>query len=384
MIVSFLLKNSVSGDAREDASSGGNTALHYASKNGSEAIVCFLIQKGATFENNREGKTPLDVAGNEIVKLILRIEFKGEVVSADICSAVIKSRRVEILVSILKSKFDINSKDSKGKPMLCCAVSTCDRSIVRLILSRSPNLSVTKKNGLTALHIASAKDSADIVKDLISVGSPMHSDAFGHTAIFYAHSDTMKNILHNYETFLSELSSSKDKDSVKKLVKKYKSYVSLYGVQMVFAAMRYQSFNSFKYLITHGVSSNCYDEHLNSPLHLSASLNDVQSTILLLEHGANVNARNDDGATPLHIASALDNDVIMDLLLVNGSDINATAKGRMTPIMGSCRLGCINATLKLKTSGANIQLVNDLGQTALEIASARGFTEIARILQQSN
>lgn len=381
-IVSFLLKSGIRGDAVEDDDEKtlGNSALHYSAKNGNESMTCLLIQRGAKFITNKEGKTPLDYANNEIVKLILKIEFLSEIVSPDVCAAVIKSKRIEVLISILNSKFDINSTTKNGKPIICCAASCGDKSIVRLLLSHGPILTKTTKNGLTALHIASSKDNIEIAKEFIKCGVPNTKDSFGKLAIEYSKSEEMRTLLSEYGTFLEELESVKGKEQVKNLVKKYKTNVSLYGTQMAFASIMFHSLHSLKYLLEHGVSANCRDCYSNTLLHIAAASNDIQSGILLLEQGANIDSRNSENATPLNIAAAKNNDVFVELLIANKCDINSVSRGNMSSIMHCSRLGNKKCLKILKQSGANLDTENLNGETALSLSKSRKLTSITKIL----
>ena len=367
-IIMFLIKNGVDVNSFDNKSK--LTPLHLCAQNNNESLVSFLIQNGALLTEAINGKTALDMATDEMVKLMLKIKFEGFEVGCDVACAALKNNKIPLLLVILESQnFDINSYNEKGKTLLTTAVSMCNRPIVKAILSYDPDLSKVTRNGLSPLHISVIKNDIEITKELIKHCAPILVDNFGKDPTDYATTQEMKELLQDYEYLTEETQKYTDKDHIKSIVKEYKSCSPIFGPMLAFSSIRCQSEHSLKFLLSHGVQANCMDQNGNSLLHYAASIDNLQAAILLLQNRADVNIRNREKATPLHIACVKGNYLIVDLLLSNGADINAVAKGGMTPLMYSARQGIRKIVNLLIENGADETLKNSKGQTYKDLSS---------------
>ena len=113
---------------------------------------------------------------------------------------------------------------------------------------------------------------------------------------------------------------------------------------------------------THNVEKVCN----NSPLHIAVQKSDVQAVITLLETQAKIEARNSKGQTPLH--GATNHKIVKDLVAA-GADINAFDKNGNTPLHVMIMAGAVPAVQLLLQAGANVTLKNSYkGDTPLHIA----------------
>ncbi|MEV4313118.1 ankyrin repeat domain-containing protein [Actinocrispum sp. NPDC049592] len=116
----------------------------------------------------------------------------------------------------------------------------------------------------------------------------------------------------------------------------------------------------------------------DTALHAAAFAYDVEIARELVARGADIRARNRRGAEPLHAAvmggpGALTwnpprQQAIIEYLISVGADPNATALGGVTPLHRAVRNRCSAAVRTLLAAGANPQLANDHGSTALDLA----------------
>jgi tetratricopeptide (TPR) repeat protein len=106
------------------------------------------------------------------------------------------------------------------------------------------------------------------------------------------------------------------------------------------------------------------------PLHGAVgNIHAPEVTLLLLDAGADVNAQNDNGIAPLHLAGSSE---LVDILVGRGADLNRQANDGSTPV-------CVHASerdhgrtmVRLLELGADPNVPNNRGQTALDIAIAR-------------
>ncbi|MDE3270206.1 MAG: ankyrin repeat domain-containing protein, partial [Pseudomonadota bacterium] len=87
-------------------------------------------------------------------------------------------------------------------------------------------------------------------------------------------------------------------------------------------ALKYNSHNVAKFLLTRGVNVEIQNKHGHTPLHIARGLEIVS---LLLDKGLDVNAVTNSGMTPLHIAMSYNDLAVIELLLASGA--NPDSKG---------------------------------------------------------
>ncbi|WP_371219232.1 ankyrin repeat domain-containing protein [Orientia tsutsugamushi] len=142
----------------------------------------------------------------------------------------------------------------------------------------------------------------------------------------------------------------------------------------------------------------------------SSSRENINIATLLLKKGADVNIKNQYGSTPLHAAVYHKHINIATLLLKKGADVNIKNQYGYTPLhLASQRIPsyydvdvCVpddgsapfvideeyyTSTNKLKLlldNGANVNLMDNDGYTALHYASARGRIDVVEFLLNNN
>ncbi|CAG0907169.1 unnamed protein product, partial [Cyprideis torosa] len=159
-------------------------------------------------------------------------------------------------------------------------------------------------------------------------------------------------------------------------------------------------------LLHHGADPKAVTSPFNlSPLHLAAT---GQTVTVLIENGAEVNVRDEWGQTPLLLASRRGHHSLVQVLLSHGADVLATDLEGATPLthakteevilvmigltedlnrrdqqtgntlLHSCCLHGREETAKrLIEKGSRLDLKNIKGETALDIARAKGYVHIA-------
>ncbi|KAL8922751.1 MAG: hypothetical protein Q9172_003466 [Xanthocarpia lactea] len=166
-------------------------------------------------------------------------------------------------------------------------------------------------------------------------------------------------------------------------------------------------------LVEHGgCDTSIQDQQRRTPLHEAARSGRVQLVKSLLQREAEVNLPDIDGWTPLHHAALNGYDEIVELLLASGADVTACDKFGAQPLFRACDLGLgfertvtllldANADINacdaygrsaihsqsadenvrlLLEAGAKVNLQDNDQATALHIAVAQGFDEIALLL----
>jgi ankyrin repeat protein len=116
-----------------------------------------------------------------------------------------------------------------------------------------------------------------------------------------------------------------------------------------------------------------------TPLMLAALKARLDWAKMLVQRGAQINR---DGWTPLHYAcSGLDRGVAA-WLIGQGAQINARSPNGSTPLMMAARYGPYDLAEELLKLGADLQLRNELGLTAVDFAAAGGREKLQKTLAQ--
>ncbi len=139
-----------------------------------------------------------------------------------------------------------------------------------------------------------------------------------------------------------------------------------------------------EYLISKGANVNLGEEKGVAPILLSvvARRNALAITIMLIQNGAKVNARDDSGKTPLmRVGWCGANPGVCEYLLEHGADIDAKDPGRgQTALMWALDWGYDEIAKILISKGANFNIEDNQGRTALKLAKQRNKTAIIELL----
>lgn len=191
-VVRLLLEKGVDIDARDE---GGRTALPIAAENGHEEVVRLLIDNGADINARDKGnRTTLPIAAEkgheEIVRLLV-----SEVTNIDVRDTHGRtglwwaaSRGSETLTRLfLERNANINVRDSSGASALLIAIAKGHEAVVRLLVEKGADIEVGDMYGTTPLVIAATKGRETMVQLLVDKGVNIDAeDRYGQAALWYA------------------------------------------------------------------------------------------------------------------------------------------------------------------------------------------------------
>jgi ankyrin repeat protein len=161
--------------------------------------------------------------------------------------------------------------------------------------------------------------------------------------------------------------------------------VNRYGVTPLALAAANGNASVLELLIKAGADPNAPSAQAEPVLMTAARSGSVDAVRCLIEHGADVNAREPwQGETALMWAAGLDHPAVVKLLIQHGAQIDARStapdfprkqsglsvlpRGRWTPLMYAARQGALEGTRALAAAGANLDLKDPDGTTALVLA----------------
>jgi len=119
------------------------------------------------------------------------------------------------------------------------------------------------------------------------------------------------------------------------------------------------------------------------PLGIASHFGKEDIVRILLRNHANPNSSSQNGYNvfPLHSALSNQQDNIAKMLIEAGAEVNVLQSSKISPLHLAAQHGNIDLIIILLENGANIEIRNDFGQTASDLASDKGYLEIAQILK---
>ncbi|CAG0900193.1 unnamed protein product [Cyprideis torosa] len=223
---------------------------------------------------------------------------------------------------LLEYKAKVNVKNSNGCTPLLLATLNGRHSVVEVLLAHGADPNVPDDGGRSPLFIATEKGHLLVADVLFALGAdPNVTDWFGHSPLFVA---TEKG---HHEVVEVLLANGADPNV-----------------------------------------ANCFEK---SPLHEAAS---AETAELLIRKGAVVNAKDRCGKTPLSVATENNRHSVVEVLVANGADLNVADEDERSPLHRA--KGREDVAKQLLSMGASRDIRNQKGQTACEIAIARGYGHI--------
>ena len=146
-------------------------------------------------------------------------------------------------------------------------------------------------------------------------------------------------------------------------------------------SLDYCSCDVLNCLIENGADVNVRKEYSKrTPLMIAAHCKNLNAVEFLLKHGAIVDVQDKRNKSSLHYGvegALLSSDTSFDVvscLLNHGADINAPMNGKYTALMMACRSQHVRLVKFLLQQGANVQVKDKDGKTALHFACELTFT----------
>jgi ankyrin repeat protein/beta-lactamase regulating signal transducer with metallopeptidase domain len=330
-VVEVLLARGANVDAEANS---GATPLHYAAYNGQKGVVEILLAKGANINAKTDaGDTPASAAlqADHPDIFALLTGKGGDMPLANSLHSVARIGNLAEAKNLIDKGANVNAKDWIGWTALHYTAKKGNRDVIQLLISRGAKVNVQNKDRLTPLHKVTDRSCAEIL------------------------------IAHNADV------NAKDNEDFTPL-----HYAAQQGHEDV-----------VEVLISKGANVNPTNE-CRKPLHWAVMRGHTSIVKLLIEKGADVNAEDCYSDVPLLYARTRE---IGEILLDNGANPNARDMSSFTPLhyaagTGYWPNGSIDMVDLLISKGADVNLINGWGGTALSIAKRKGHAEIADLLRK--
>jgi len=232
----------------------------------------------------------------------------------------IKSDNRETVRQLVKARVDPNSAEVDGTTALHWAVRAGDEETVRLLLKAGARAGTANRYGVTPISLAATNGDAATIELLLTAGA----DANG---------------------------------------------ASPEGETALMTAARTGSTAAVKVLLGHGAKVNAAEKWQGQTALMWAAAQNHRDIIpMLIEGGAEINAR----SKPLEFGK----------IAFNGSTMVSTPmpRGGMTAVMFAARQGALEGVRALAEAGADLNLADPDGTSALVMAIVNGHNEVATLL----
>ena len=273
----------------------------------------------------------------------------------------------DILRCFIENKADVDARTGNCHCTLLIVVSKYGHTnVVNVLLQYGANVALTDKSGRTALHFAasSSDNSCEILRCLIENGADIDKGRNDNqTPLMIAAQKGHVSVA----TFLIEHGANVDLQDENGNTTLHHT---LYGSDV--------SCEILSCLTGSGADVNGVNKVKHTPLMIAAKRGHLNALTLLIKHGAHdVDLQDSDGYTALHYA-VYSSDIsceILSCLIGIGADVNARTNNGVTPLMIAAEEGHINGVTSLVKCGANVDLQDKYGNTALHYAAGLSVDE---------
>jgi ankyrin repeat protein len=357
----------------------GATALQWAAHWDDIDMADILIRAGAVVDAaNDHGATPLWLActnGNAV--MTKRLLAAGANANAALPTgetplmAAARSGNLDLVNVLLEHGAAVNAKETKSEQTaLMWAVAQGHPAVTRALVANHADVRLRSAGGFTALLFAARQGDTESARSLIAAGAEVNEAApDGSTALLVATASAQEATAF----FLLEkgadpnLADSNGYAALHAVVWKATAKVGLVRPNGTSALV--------KALLAHGANPNVQIAKDPPPL-----------------PGSYIYGSGLTGATPLWLAAKAADTAVMRALVEGGADLQLGNKAGTTPLMVAAGLGqtqgpggvpesrLLDAVKVAVELGADLNAVNDTGQTAVHGAASAGFNTIIQVL----
>ncbi len=404
----------------------GSTALHWATYANDLEMVRRLIGAGARVDAaNDHGVTPLSLAcTNASAALVTTLLEAGADSNAAIWSGetvlmtCARTGSVEAVAALLASGANANGKEpAEDQTALMWAVSERHPSVTRALIAHGADVTARSRRGFTPLLFAAREGDLDSARQLVEAGAaPDDAAVDGMSALLVA---TVRGhaVL---ATWLLEQGADPNADGGGYAALHWAS--GLWETELTgpagivsdrdeewraLAGVPAGKLGLVRALITHGADPNARatksprrtgfggggDSVGATPFYLAATAADLDLMRLLVEYGADPLLANARNMTPLMVAAGVGRSLARSSITADralaaarlvwelgGADVNAVNEAGDTALHGAATMGSAELVRFLVNHGAVVDVENKRGQTPLRTAAGTDAEALLRAL----
>ena len=415
--VHSLLESQIDVDA---AQADGATALHWAAYLDDADTVALLIEAGANVNvQNEYGVTPLALAArNGTAAIVGRLVTAGadpndsrHTVNAGETPLMLAARsgQVDAVQMLLTGGADINATETwNGQSALMWAATEGHADVLQRLIDHGAEVQARSNSGTTPLMFATRKGSLEAVGALLTAGADAKERRpDGATPLLIA-------VVNGHEELVDRLLA----EGANPNVEGGSTRLTVQGVRAQPMPLEFRRIGYSERDSETVPRGNIFGRPLQAAVHVAnwhisdqfiiVNLDRVRVIKALLAHGADVNGRNTQeeprwsgaryrrhmtGATALMLAAKAADVEVMRLLIEHGADPTINTVDNTTPLMAAAGISWASnqdraseeqvleaVRLLVEEHAADVDVVSDVGETAMHAAAYRGANSVVQYL----
>ena len=314
---------------------------------------------------------------------------------------------ISMVEMLLDRGVDVAETDLLGRGILHAAAVSGHTDIAELVIEKGLSINIKDKMGRTPLHDAGRFGNVATIQRLLELGADVrHEDSSGRTPATVAWQNGKRaafDLLSQHPIAQGEKNHMLPPESehlptwslaklgfedliARKIAQRTKDPFVLSHLDPdteetpIHCAILGNHPSILRRLLAAGLSPDTQNASFRSPLHHAAINPNKNLMQILLTAHPNLNPKNESGVTPLWLAYIANYQENALFLVEAGANIEE--KALILPLFFSAiEFGCLDAVrILIEKHKAPVLAKNKRGESALQVAKARGFVDIQRLL----